>query len=339
MAYIKVDLARCRGTADEMQTIKTSLGEARSSLSNVSQRLQNGVFNVFSIFPILSISTALTLHEGKLDRLINALREIMDQYEGLERKLLGEDANGTHGKDDGNGGYAVDSILFDDEGSYGGNQGSMEEIYYWDIFGCWGMLAMLRLYYPDMSIMDAFHYFSRLNSSGCSYVALANTLFMQYEGRPEEFERVFGFPMYDENGDLNYNRLILDIYATTDRANIVDAEDGLPKGPTLDEIWPVYQNYLNERGIPGTAEFRSSMSADGFRAATDSGKQVILLMFHDNMYTENGSPVYINGGHAITVTGVTEDGMLVVSSWGEKYYVNPSELDHDDCYMIMDYDV
>ena len=34
---------------------------------------------------------------------------------------------------------------------------------------------------------------------------------------------------------------------------------------------------------------------------------------------------YIPGGHAITVTGVTDDGKWIVSSWGKKYYIDPNE--------------
>ena len=33
----------------------------------------------------------------------------------------------------------------------------------------------------------------------------------------------------------------------------------------------------------------------------------------------------IDGGHAMTVTGVTDDGKLIVSSWGNQYYIDPDE--------------
>lgn len=33
----------------------------------------------------------------------------------------------------------------------------------------------------------------------------------------------------------------------------------------------------------------------------------------------------IEGGHAMSVTGVTSDGRMIVSSWGEKYYIAPYE--------------
>lgn len=33
------------------------------------------------------------------------------------------------------------------------------------------------------------------------------------------------------------------------------------------------------------------------------------------------------GAHAMVLTGTTDDGRYIVSSWSEKYYVNPDELD------------
>ena len=55
------------------------------------------------------------------------------------------------------------------------------------------------------------------------------------------------------------------------------------------------------------------------------------------MYDENGNRYYIDGGHAITVTGITEDGRYIVSSWGEKYYINPSDIGDDDSFMVFNY--
>jgi hypothetical protein len=42
------------------------------------------------------------------------------------------------------------------------------------------------------------------------------------------------------------------------------------------------------------------------------------------LYTNNGS--LETGKHGMTITGVTDDGRYVVSSWGDKYYLKPDEL-------------
>ena len=163
------------------------------------------------------------------------------------------------------GAYHVDSIVFDDVGGYGGNQGHMEQVYYWDPFKCWGLLDDLRKYYPHMSIFEAFDYFSHLNSVGCGYVALANTIFMEYADRPEEFERIFGYPMY-KDGDLNFDRLILDIYATTDLAGINDDDgDGRPDG-TLDyDRARIMENFLRDKGVEVRTEANANVTRENFR--------------------------------------------------------------------------
>ena len=59
----------------------------------------------------------------------------------------------------------------------------------------------------------------------------------------------------------------------------------------------------------------------------DEGKNVNILITDFNLYQENGKLAQGDvGGHWMTVTGVADDGRYIVSSWGKKYYVDPSEL-------------
>ena len=39
----------------------------------------------------------------------------------------------------------------------------------------------------------------------------------------------------------------------------------------------------------------------------------------------------------MTVTGVTDDGRYIVSSWGDKYYIPASEVDAGDTFMTFNY--
>ena len=68
--------------------------------------------------------------------------------------------------------------------------------------------------------------FEKIKSEGCGYVAMVNAIFVQYHGDADAFERDFGFPMYDENGEYNFDRLLLDIYAETDDKYFLDEEYG-----------------------------------------------------------------------------------------------------------------
>ena len=65
----------------------------------------------------------------------------------------------------------------------------------------------------------------KINENGCGYAAIVNNIYTMYDGREDEFEKVFGFPMYDENGEANYNYLMVDLYANTQGVYKVDTYD------------------------------------------------------------------------------------------------------------------
>ncbi len=291
---------------------------------------------------VKGISKRLSQQIESVRDMKKSLDEVIDYYTNTERHILGNasetEAINSHGEY-----YEIDSVAFDDDGSYGGNQGHLEQVYYWDMFKCWDVLADLRKYYPNMSIFTAFKYVSRLNHVGCGYVALANTLFAKFEGREDEFERIFGFPMY-KDGDLNYDRLILDIYASTDIWGINDRSDGWPSGTTDSMRSEIITRYMEERGVTVTTKANVNITPDNVRYYLEDHDGIILGFRYGNLYNEDGSVAqYINGGHAIMVTGVTEDGRYIVSSWGKKYYIPASEInftgDGADSFMTFDYAV
>jgi len=48
------------------------------------------------------------------------------------------------------------------------------------------------------------------------------------------------------------------------------------------------------------------------------------------LYDSAGTEVRnIDGGHAMTVTGITDDGMYRVSSWGKEFYIKPDDSVYD----------
>lgn len=232
--------------------------------------------------------------------------------------------------------YELDSILFDNKGDYGGDQGKMADDYEKNAVRRAELLEDLREYFPNMTDNEALAYLKRLNSVGCSYVAFANTIFMQFEGDPQGFEDTFGFCMY-KNGDLNYDRLILDIYATTDIDNINDGPDGMPEG-TVERQWnEILNNYINEKGVYARTEINVDVNYDTYREINANGGKVVIAFRHGNMYDAQGNAHYIDGGHAMVVTGVTSDGKYIVSSWGDEYYINQSDLNFDDSFSVIYY--
>lgn len=283
-----------------------------------------------------------------------------------------------------------ESGIFDDQGSYGGDQGDMidnqakKQILWWTIGGNQALYDAVRTYpkyadYTDDQIKDLF---DKINGEGCGYVAMANAIFVQYHGDADEFERAFGFPMYDENGEYNFDRLLLDIYAETDDKYYLNEKSGMDayandvlvsyKGRE-DEFRkeygvPLYQNgdntrfnpaaqqavldrvrdrtvverqekgihdlnfenrllhYLKEKNVHVSSRFEDKPSPKDVKSYLESGKSVTIMVYDEKfkLYTNNGS--LETGKHGMTITGVTDDGRYVVSSWGDKYYLKPDEL-------------
>ena len=50
-------------------------------------------------------------------------------------------------------------------------------------------------------------YFDLISRRGCGYVSMANRVFQEFEGKENEFEEVFGYPMYiiNKDGSIDYN--------------------------------------------------------------------------------------------------------------------------------------
>lgn len=338
----KVDTSDLKQNSSELLTLSSQLKVIRSDIQS-SGDLSGFTFEGRYIIQkrINELLNSMQKQLSDIENMGEKLLEIAAVYENAENKILSRAGEGSYSIDsvvfDNDGSYSIDSTVFDDEGSYGGDQGNMDETYKWDPIRCWELLGYLREYFPQMSIFEAFGYFGHLNSVGCGYVALANTIFLEYEGRPEEFERVFGYPMYN-HGDLNYDRLILDIYVTTDKAGLNDGSDGLPDGTVDESRAQIVEKFLSDKSVGVRTEANADVTADNFRQIAEDGGYVILGYRYGNMYDEKGNAHYINGGHAIVVTGVTDDGKYIVSSWGKKYYINASDIGNDDTFMVFHYD-
>lgn len=229
----------------------------------------------------------------------------------------------------------LDSILFDDKGSYGGNQGKMESDYGSDPARRKELERWLREYFPNMTDKECYEYLDHLNSTGCAYTALANTIFMQFENDPKGFEKTFGFPMYGEDGDLNYDRLLLDLYVSTDKAGICKGSDGKTRGFSASERSKVLDNYLKDKGISATVTNIGSDPND-IAKRCKNGEKVIIGLHDDRIYNDHHSQFC--GGHCMVVTGVTDDGkQYIVSSWGEQYYIDVDDIDGNDIFQTIEY--
>ncbi len=167
-----------------------------------------------------------------------------------------------------------------------------------------------------------------LNSEGCEYAAIVNTIFEYYVGREngeQEFYNKFGYPLRDANGNLNYNYVLVDMYSKYDDPNF--------GGLTDDRAEKIIESYMGEAGKDGNSKVNVDMETGVPITVTNvdnylrSGKQVIISTQNVIIRNEDGSELQDcnNAGHSMVVTGVTPDGRYIVSTWGGKGYIDPKK--------------
>jgi len=209
-------------------------------------------------------------------------------------------------------------------------------------------LEQVRKYHPDWDDERIHEYFKKMNSEGCGYTAAINTILAAYQGRDKEFEETFGFPRTNpDTGDLNYNRLLVDFYTTQDnhvkgtfgsgdRISVSETL-GITKGVNSETLIYRTQRYMKQHGanVNITEIKRSNLDTRNFQE-TYRGKPVTVIAHNVTLYRTDGGHKQTVGGHCMVVTGVADDGRLIVSSWGREYYLDPSE--GSQTYQVYDYE-
>ena len=207
--------------------------------------------------------------------------------------------------------------------------------------------SIIKKYYPTYDEYQVEAFLEKLCDEGCGYVAGVNMIFIYFHGREEEFEQKFGFPMYSDTGRLNYNLLLVDYYAATDnhfcymgRDEICKKEDCTgyeilyPYDGTFDETGKGMSNedrryrlnlYLDNKGIKVKITDKYYLAPEEIRSSIQSG-YVYISLFNGNVQREDGSPYCYCEGHGMLITGITSDCRYIVSSWGKKLYIDPTEI-------------
>ncbi|MDR1687865.1 MAG: C39 family peptidase [Clostridiales bacterium] len=207
-------------------------------------------------------------------------------------------------------------MVFNANGVYGGDQGApLSRFAYGDDPN---FIKFMRELLPGKNDGQIEDYLSTFNNVGCGYVAMANTVFVQYANRPDEFEKIFGFPMYqiDGSGNISYNfdYLVVDLYNSSGK---------IGEGTTFEDREKMLEDYLHSKGVKVSVT-SDQLDVTGVAEALKNG-QVILRQRPVILHRANGSKQISNGGHAIVVTGIDTNGNLIVSSWGELYTINPAD--------------
>ncbi|MDR3307292.1 MAG: hypothetical protein LBS58_00110 [Coriobacteriales bacterium] len=196
---------------------------------------------------------------------------------------------------------------FDDVGQFGGDQGN-PQTHPRDFDD------IIHRYFPDMTKKEVDAFLEEMNSVGCGYVAMSHSIFEQFIGREEEFERIFGFPMYVD-GDFNYDAMLVDFYSSV--GNLGEGT----RSTSREQFW---EKYLERYDVEVDVRQINNMTLQDFERYASQG-QVVVGVSPVELQNEAGEIDFTSdGGHAMTVTGITDDGRYIVSSWGKVYYLDPS---------------
>ena len=219
----------------------------------------------------------------------------------------------------------IDNIMFSDDADshdlYGSDQGSpvrkeriahQQELY--DIY--------IRNGGTPMNTTEFRDYLSVMNEHGCGYAALANTMMSymveNYSGRESEFEREFGYPLMVD-GHPNYEAVIVDLYSHGGR------EGGSGLSPNTSKN--LAEEYARAHDIPLHREVTDAVTPQNVDERLRRGENV-TIHYHNGVIHPYNNPSGDHSitAHAMTITGVTEDGKYIVSSWGNKYILDPNEV-------------
>lgn len=163
-------------------------------------------------------------------------------------------------------------------------------------------------------------------------IALANDIIMStYKDKEEEFRAKYGCDPLEENGEITEEaaQKILSEYEDKDVA-----EYKIDEGTSTLSLENRFRHYLDEKGISYECEGGSNLDASQVKKYLNDGKNVNIASGSFNLYDESGNTVSEDvGNHWMTITGLTDDGRYIVSSWGKRYYLNPSELQRRDFFV------
>ena len=171
---------------------------------------------------------------------------------------------------------------------------------------------------------------NNLNHNGCGYAAVTNCIFEYYskqENGEQLFMEKFGFPMKDLNGNYTFNLLITYIFSKYSDYNN-------PQGLNQDTLKKVLASCMNSKDSSKNVNLKISnnqkITPQNIDDHLRNGDQVVLLGWNVPVYVldSNGKVerTQICGGHGMVITGVTEDGKYIVSTWGKKAIVDPADI-------------
>lgn len=212
-------------------------------------------------------------------------------------------------------------------------------------------LNIMQNYFPEATLEDVECFSYVLCSSGCGYIAYANSIYDTFEGQEEKFQKIFGFPMYsirNEKIESNVNYLAFDLalYRHKDvpleeiYGNVLEYRESISdqakpdaenvelkkrfSGTSYDVYSTVFNQYLKEKNL-GCFTANDVADLDSYKLHTQNDKKAVLVANGTNLYADNdGDGVFETleyenvGSHGMSITRIDNDGNYIVSSWGRE---------------------
>lgn len=178
------------------------------------------------------------------------------------------------------------------------------------------------------------------NMQGCGYSVITNWICDEYADNPEAFEEKYGYPLYiaidDENGDehesFNYAVLSVDAFLENNSDLLNDCSPNLDVSIHPDEMAAEYSAIGGDHEFDVTTrdisvETYQEHMDEGYTGACIAAYRFELKPYGSNTETEN----YVanqesEDGHWMTITGVSENGNFIVSSWGQEWELLSSDV-------------
>jgi hypothetical protein len=243
--------------------------------------------------------------------------------------------------------------VFDSIGSYGGNQMSM------DTSDQEYLSSIVKKYFPNLTDSQIKNLLYNATGTCWDYASI-NTLLEKYKDDPKGFQKKFGVPLM-AGDDFNFNGIaltylcwVLKHHPDSDQFNLKNLvkihkdKNGQPiqygAGATEPQICQYWPQFCKDHGVKVDSEAGYAVSVVNNKwvfnqgssklwdvtpknwAKKAKGGTIILSMSPTILYNLDGSlACNVQGGHAVDITGVTDSGDFIVSSWGKEYLINPND--------------
>ena len=212
--------------------------------------------------------------------------------------------------------------LFNDYLTYGGSQMDFTNV---DSPNFYNYIKLVNQYYPNNNKKEILANLNAMEIGGCGYITLATAIINSYSGKASKFKDDWGFDIYyrDRHNQLqpNVNLVAAAVMLKVDKAGGGSAN--IVGGTYFSER----QEILENANINPTNVRAYHIDTDEQVRRELNNGNICELCASDYTFTDGES--YKDARHSMIITGIKENGNLIVSTWGEQREIEVTSLDKD----------